>query len=292
MAPGAPSRPISAAVAAAYPHVRGYELRAAFKRRDVRLNGRRALEDALVSAGDVIKIYGVSDGAPGGFTPGIVYEDDNIILVVKPQGMPVEADKHGGASLMGALPASHRPVYACHRLDVQTGGLTLLAKNTPARDCALEAFARATESGVKYKRHEGITKIYHCQTVGTPAPPAGEMAGYLLKDAAKARVAVLDKPVPGARLARTLYRTLSAGDIAVVECEPLTGRTHQIRAQLARAGCPVLGDDKYGDRPANKLHGVRVQRLWSVGVKFMAGGALGYLDGREFRIAAPFDKSE
>ncbi|MDR1569342.1 MAG: RluA family pseudouridine synthase [Oscillospiraceae bacterium] len=290
---GAPPMRADRAVFLYCPSARAGEVRSAFNRRDVKRNGERIPPHETVARGDHMAIYGVAERSDAQFTLDIIYEDKNIIIINKPQGMSVEPDAPGGFSLADAVRARCGEAYACHRLDYQTGGLTLFAKNMEAYECAADAFRRSTEAGVARGSAErkkiGISKAYHCQTVGTPEPPEGELLGYLIKDAKASQVRVLREPSPGARLARTRYRVLTPGDIALVEAEPLTGRTHQIRAQLADAGVPILGDDKYGNRPANREARARTQRLWSVRITFYTNGALDYLYGKTFRVSAPFD---
>jgi 23S rRNA pseudouridine955/2504/2580 synthase len=114
------------------------------------------------------------------------------------------------------------------------------------------------------------------------------LKGYLFKDEGKKQVFVHNTPRPGARTAVTRYRTLSAsGALALLECELLTGRTHQIRAQLAHAGCPLLGDGKYGREKENRRWHRRGQALcsWWLEFRFTTdAGALQYLNGRRWRL--------
>ena len=102
-------------------------------------------------------------------------------------------------------------------------------------------------------RDREIDKFYLAVVLGRMNPPEGRLESFLLKDEAKKQVAVYRRPVPGGKNALTLYKTLRVKDgLSLVECELLTGRTHQIRAQFADAGCPLLGDGKYGRERENK----------------------------------------
>ena len=96
------------------------------------------------------------------------------------------------------------------------------------------------------------------------------------------------KPAPGAQQARTIYRTISCENgVSLVECELLTGRTHQIRAQFAAAGHPLIGDTQYGDREINSKHASNFQQLYSYKLRFdftTDAGILNYLKGKEFRV--------
>ncbi len=136
-----------------------------------------------------------------------------------------------------------------------------------------------------------IDKLYLAAVHGRMEPESGTLVGFLFKDAKNNRVYVRKKPEPGARRAETRYRTLAYKDgFSLLECELLTGRTHQIRAQLAGAGHPLVGDGKYGtDRMAREL-GIPGQALCSYKLRFSFktdAGALRYLDGREFMSASP-----
>jgi 23S rRNA pseudouridine955/2504/2580 synthase len=114
------------------------------------------------------------------------------------------------------------------------------------------------------------------------------LEGYIFKDAVKNRVYVRTSPEPGAKKAVTRYRILaSKGELSLVECKLVTGRTHQIRAQLAAAGCPLLGDGKYGRESINRKYGEKRQALCSYRLRFSFksdADLLEYLNNREFRI--------
>ena len=137
-------------------------------------------------------------------------------------------------------------------------------------------------------RDREIAKYYLAVIHGRMSPPQGKLEGFLLKDEDRAQVKVFSRPVPGGRSAATLYRTLkSAGGLSLVECELLTGRTHQIRAQFAAAGHPLLGDGKYGRERDNKRYGRSFQALYSYKLEFTFptdAGVLEYLRGRVFTV--------
>ena len=110
----------------------------------------------------------------------------------------------------------------------------------------------------------------------------------MFKDAVKNQVYVTKKPQPGAKSAATEYRTLqSRKGLSLVECRLLTGRTHQIRAQMAAAGCPLLGDGKYGRERINRTYGETGQMLYSYKLTFTLptdAGILEYLRGKTFQV--------
>lgn len=222
-------------------------------------------------------------------TVDTLYSDENIVIFIKPPGLSVEADTRGGLSLCDIARRDFGETYPCHRLDNQTGGLVVFARNAASRDELLRVFRLSSDSGViGEKSRDGISKAYMCEVANQPMKPSGELVHYLLKDSGSATVRAYRSQVRGSRFARTLYRVVRFGESCIVEARPLTGRTHQIRVQFAAAGFPILGDDKYGDRQANKARRVRTQRLWSVELTFRTSGVLGYLRGKTFRINAPF----
>ena len=137
-------------------------------------------------------------------------------------------------------------------------------------------------------RDRELSKYYLAIVHGKMTPPQGRLEGFLLKDEAKKQVTVYDHPVPGGKTAATDYRTLKVKDgLSLVECDLLTGRTHQIRAQFAAAGHPLLGDGKYGRERDNKKYGRSFQALYSYKLSFdftTDGGLLEYLNGRSFQV--------
>ena len=248
-------------------------LQEAFKRRDVKLNGRRVKPDTRVSSGDLVQVYCMEKTAP---VLDIVYEDTDVLLVNKRAGLSVEPDG-AGLSLTELVSAYTPDAVPCHRLDNQTSGLVIFAKNSAA-EAALELAFRS----------RALEKHYQCLVRGIPKPPEAECSAWLLKDAAAARVTVLDRPLPGALRIVTGYETLKAGPVSRLRVHLITGRTHQIRAHLAALGHPLLGDDVYGDRAFNRQQHARRLMLCACELRMETGGALPQLDGRTFRIPCPF----
>ena len=264
------------------PELPGKAVQAAFNRRDVKLDGKRVPKDARVSAGQELQIF-YSD-IPDVDPLSVVYEDDDVLLVNKAAGISVEPDSGGGVSLtelclrhVRLLNPESQPPAACHRLDNQTSGLCLFAKNDNALNILQDVF-----------RSRSMEKYYECLVRGTPKPPAAICQAYLLKDAKRARVTVLDHQAPGARLIITGYETLRSGQVSRLRVDLVTGRTHQIRAHLAALGHPILGDDVYGDRAFNRAQKVRTLCLCAVSLRLDTSGRLPSLDNRLFRISPPF----
>ncbi len=172
----------------------------------------------------------------------------------------------------------------CNRIDRNTGGIVIAAKNAETLRIIND----------KLRDHE-LKKSYLCVAVGRPRPPEGRIEGFLRKDEAKKEVSFYRRPVPGGRKAITLYKTLDTrGGLSLVECELLTGRTHQIRVSMAELGCPLLGDGKYGDGRVNRKYGETRQALYSCRLTFdfrTDAGILEYLRGRSFTVKeVPFVK--
>lgn len=175
-----------------------------------------------------------------------VYTDNDIVVADKNAATEVETD------LLPALQSIFGTLYPVHRLDANTEGLVIFARNEQAEQKLLEAF----------RTHTDIQKTYLAIICGTPAQSEAELINWLVKDAEGAHVRVVPAGTRGALKAMLKYRVIQTlGRFSLVEIELLTGRTHQIRVQFAAAGYPVLGDDKYGDREINKLYRCRRQAL-------------------------------
>ena len=268
----------------------------------VKVNGGRAQRDQRLREGDVLQLY-INDeffDKPSEenmfltlFKPRltVVYEDEHLLLADKPQGLVVHADEtekvntlinHIQAYLYQKREWNPRWENAftpalCNRIDRNTGGIVIAAKNAEA--------LRILNDKI---RDREIDKAYLCVVCGRPKPAEGRLEGYLFKDAVKNQVYVTKKPQPGAKSAATEYRTLqSRKGLSLVECRLLTGRTHQIRAQMAAAGCPLLGDGKYGRERINRTYGETGQMLYSYKLTFTLptdAGRLEYLRGKTFQV--------
>jgi len=269
----------------------------------IKLNGKGAKRDTRLAVGDVLQLY-INDeffeqpreensylkvGTP---RLNIVYEDDNILLLDKKPGVlchsagvwdynTLIANVQAYLAQKGEWRPKEENAFApalCNRIDRNTGGIVIAAKNAEALRILNE----------KIKARE-IEKYYLCAVHGRPKPPSGTLENYLFKDAQKNQVYIKSRPEPGAKTAVTEYRLLcSKGPLSLVECRLLTGRTHQIRAQMAHAGWPLLGDGKYGSERFNRSYGEKGQALYSYRLRFdfpTDAGLLNYLRGREFRAA-------
>ncbi len=240
-----------------------YILAGALRNRDVKLDGSRVGPDTCVQYGQTLLIY-----LPKPPELCIPWQDSDYLILNKPQEM-LSTEVELGSAETAYLHTTGQQAFACHRLDAQTGGLLLMAKSTSAKEKAIEWFSA----------HQ-IKKRYRCLTIGCPDTTKGVLYGYLLKDAHRAKVSVSRDAVAGSIPIITAFEVISSGEIARLEIEPVTGRTHQIRAHLASIGYPVLGDDRYGNRAVNHREHIRKQCLWSVELRLP--------DGRGIRIKEPF----
>ena len=268
----------------------------------VKCNGKPAKPDLRLSEGDVLTLYIADEffekprednawlkvGKP---KLTVVYEDENILLTDKKPGVlchsagvwdyntliaNIQAYLAQKGEWNPKSEASFTPAL-CNRIDRNTGGIVIAAKNAES--------LRILNDKI---RDREIEKYYLCIVCGKPKPPVGRLENELFKDAAKNQVYVKDRPEAGSRSAITEYRVLKTQNgLSLVECHLLTGRTHQIRVQMAHAGWPLLGDGKYGVERLNRKYHESGQALYSWRLCFdfpTDAGILNYLRGREFSV--------
>ena len=267
----------------------------------IKLDGKRAERDTRLKEGDTLQLY-INDeffdkprednayltvAVP---KINIVYEDDHILLVDKRPGQAVHP--HDGAEY-GRTLIDHIQSYLyqkrewrpreenaftpalCNRIDRNTGGIVIAAKTAEA--------LRVMNQKIKDRE---LDKRYLAIVEGVPKPQTGSLKGYLFKDEKKNRVFVTDKPQTGSKSCQTNYKVLTSDKgLSLVECELITGRTHQIRAQFAHAGHPLLGDGKYGK--LDKRFDRNYQALYSYKLTFTFStdaGSLEHLNGKSFQV--------
>lgn len=266
----------------------------------IKRNGKGTKRDVRLVEGDVLQLY-INDEffeKPTEHnawlkiaTPrlDIVYEDENILLADKKPGVLCHsAGEWSWDTLISNIQAYLRQngqwdpkaenaftPALCNRIDRNTGGIVIAAKNAEALRVLNEKI-----------RERELSKFYLCICLGRPEPPKGRIECFLRKDSKTNTVRVYHHPVPDGRSAVTLYETLETRDrLSLVEVELLTGRTHQIRASFADMGHPLLGDGKYGVGSVNRRYGEAQQALYSYRLRFdfpTDAGILNYLRGREF----------
>ncbi len=269
---GVPSMPLKRYISRAYPLISRSVLQEAFRRRDVKVNAKRCAPDILVCGGDTVTLYLPEQD----FSLQTLFCDGRLLAVVKPQGLPVDVDQQGVGedTLLRRIQAEHPGAQLLHRLDAATGGVLLAALDEDTLQRGLEAFQKRQ-----------MDKTYRAVVLGKFSQSEGVLRDYLLKDARAAQVRVVRRPMPGAKEIVTRYRVLDkVGPGQLVELSPVTGRTHQLRAHCAFYGHPLLGDDKYGNREANKS--VRGLLLWCRSIEALPG-ALGEYEGKRFLALEP-----
>ena len=221
----------------------------------------------------------------------IVYEDENIILLDKKNGLVVHEDDEKTADTLinrllhylydkGEYDPDNENIFTpalCNRLDRNTGGIVIAAKNAES--------LRILNQKIKDRELE---KKYLCVTVGVPPKKQDTLTAYLEKNSDENTVRVYNSKKGNAKTIITSYKVLKTDKkLSLVEVKLETGRTHQIRAHFAHIGCPLLGDGKYGINQINREYKIKTQALYSYKLKFTftsESGCLDYLNGKEFIV--------
>ncbi len=271
----------------------------------IKVNKKRCTISQLLNKGDTIELYindeffPITDSGPQFLlapnTVDVVFEDQNILIVNKKSGLVVHEDEsqtpdtlinrvlhylydkgeYDPESELSFTPA------LCNRLDRNTSGIVICAKNAEA--------LRVLNQKIKDRE---LSKFYLCITCKIPKETEAVKTAYLTKDEKAKTVSVSDRKTPQSKTAVTKYKVLkTSGSLALCEVELITGRTHQIRAHMAYLGAPVLGDGKYGSHEINNRYRVKAQALHAYKLRFgfkTDGGILSYLDGREFQTPPPW----
>lgn len=267
----------------------------------IKLNGKRCEISTRLNEGDILQLY-INDEffdsdesvpefmlAPPNID--IVYEDENILLCNKKCGLVVHDDDKGTVDTLinriqhylfdkGEYNPENESSFApalCNRIDRNTSGIVICAKNAES--------LRILNQKIKDRE---LTKKYLCVTVGVPEPKEATLTAYLEKNEATNTVGISDVKTSDNKTIITKYKVLKTkGELALVDVDLITGRTHQIRAHMAYIGCPLLGDGKYGDNRINRSYNVKTQALCSYRIEFefkTDGGILNYLDKKAFEI--------
>lgn len=298
------SKRIDKALIEVFPNAPSGAIYKALRKKDIKANGIRVKEDYVVMPGDKLDVYIVDEILEGtplkvdsalnrGFS--VVYEDANVLIVNKEQGIPVHPDRDQSSNTLIQLVQDYLkqkgeynpkdpnsfPPSLCHRLDRNTGGLMIIAKNSESLKILLDKI-----------RDREIKKYYQCLVKGVMEKKSAQLSSYLIKDEKKSRVFISDKPSKDSLEIITRYKVLSTeNDISRLEVELVTGRTHQIRAHFAHIGHPIIGDGKYGSNSINRPLGAKQQALWAYKLvfDFKNAGILNYLHGRVFEVKPEFE---
>lgn len=236
------------------------------RNKDVLVNNIKTKENIVLTTGDELTVF-LSEPITSpvqSLRSSIKYEDENLIIISKPAGIEIEG-KDGLADKLNSL--------AVHRLDRNTSGLVILAKNKLSQETLSLAI-----------KNKDITKKYYAEVVGQTSFKNFLHKAYLIKNAKESLVKIYDKQVKGSSEISTIFNTVKSNpSSSIVECTLLTGKTHQIRASLSHLGHAIIGDGKYGKNEDNKKFKRKYQQLHSYFISFKnLGSPLEYLNGKSF----------
>lgn len=264
-----------------FPNLSSSTFYKALRKKDIRVNNIRVTENVNIHTGDEIKVFITDNLLFKTFSPDIVYEDNNILIVNKPAELEVVGDDSLTSNLKISLYSTTENAYLepCHRLDRNTTGLVLFAKNEESKQIILEKF-----------KNQEIEKHYLAYVYGIPKNKKETLNAFLFKDNKKSMVYISDEPHKGYVPITTSYLVLETDKskkISLLDVTLHTGKTHQIRAHLAHIGYPILGDGKYGINQVNKQFNFKYQQLQSYILKFnfsTNSDILDYLNGKCIKL--------
>lgn len=268
----------------------------------IKVNRKRTDQKYMLCEGDTVQLFIREEffdspekdtGALSRITPklSVLYEDENIILLNKRPGVLVHEDTEGAENTLimhlkaylyrkGEYDPDNENSFTpalCNRIDRNTGGIVIGAKNAEALRVMNEKI-----------RDGQMNKFYLCLVHGIPKKKEDKLYAFLRKDSKNNTVEVRNSPFPGAKEIITGYRVLeSRGDEALLEVELFTGRTHQIRAQMSAIGHPLVGDGKYGVNRDERKKGYKYQALYAYKLTFAKTNEeniLSYLEGKSFSL--------
>lgn len=256
-----------------FPKINYAQIKTALRKKDVKINFKRISKEVEVKLGDNIQLF-LPEEKPKNIP--VVFEDENVLVVFKPQGLEVtKKDKVYDSECLEELTNA----TAMHRLDKNTEGLVVMAKN----DIATKELTNAFKQNRVHKKYLAVC----CGEVKSQA----KLTAYLTKDSQKNSVKVFDTPQKNSVQIKTNYLCLNKIDhLFLIEVELLTGKTHQIRAHLKHEKIYILGDEKYGDKKINSHYKQKKQCLcaYKLNFDFDKNSPLNYLNDKTFQVTPSF----
>ena len=244
----------------------GYnQIQKLIRNKDIKVDGKRVSKDVDLINGETVEIY-INEKKLE-----IVYENKDIVIVLKPKNLETISESGESDLLKKISEQLNLKLYAVHRLDRNTIGLVIFAKNVDAKN--------SLDLNIKNRKLE---KFYIAKVCGEVNRNEEKLSAFLKKDDKKSIVYISDKNLNGYENIKTNYKKISSdGIFSILEVELVTGKTHQIRAHLSHIGYPILGDEKYGNSEINKKYKKKYQCLCSYKLKFNFDKSdyLGYMDG-------------
>ncbi len=250
---------ITTFITSKYPELNINNLYKALRKKDIKINGKRVNNNVCIHYGDVVEVYidnNILNGIQKNFNIQKIYEDSNILVVNKPKNIEVE----GKNSLTEILEKEYNFIKPCHRIDRNTIGLVIFAKNEKILNEFINLF----------KNFE-IEKHYIACCYGISKVKSKKLTGYLFKDKKKKIVYISETPKKGYVKIETSYKVIEENKekkVSLLDVNLHTGRTHQIRAHLAFSSLPIIGDGKYGSYEINKRFNENTQLLASYSITF------------------------
>ena len=254
------------------------------RKKDIRVNNVRVTENIVLHTNDEVSIYLIDEylfktTSTSNLKLDIIFEDENILVINKPKEIAVTESKLNESSLEEIVSKQYMFCKPCHRLDRNTSGLLIFAKNQESLDILLEKF-----------KNKEIHKTYSCDVYGILKQKQATLTSYLFKDNKKSQVYISDVPKKNYLEIITRYKVVAENrkdNYSTLEVELITGRTHQIRAHMAHIGHPIIGDGKYGINEVNKKFKEKYQRLSSKKIIFdfkTDSGILNYIAGKTIEL--------